>query len=59
MMNMKLAMILFLLSAGALVSSTTAMNHRALVDFGGSWLTVGGRLADQRVTDRVVACERV
>lgn len=32
-----------------------SMDHRALVGFRGAWLTVGGMLGDQRVTDRVVA----
>lgn len=32
-----------------------SMDHRALVHFRGSWLTVGGMLKDQRVTDRVIA----
>ncbi len=32
-----------------------SMDHRALVHFRGSWLTVGGMLNDQRVTDRVIA----
>jgi len=34
-----------------------SMDHRALVGFGGAWLTVGGMLAEQHVTDRVVAYE--
>ena len=37
--------------------AAASMDHRALVGFGGAWLTVGGMLADQRVTDRVVAYE--
>ncbi len=32
-----------------------SMDHRALVSFDGGWLTVGGMLSEQRVTDRVVA----
>jgi len=47
-MNMKLAMILFLLSAGALVSATTAMNHRALVDVGGP-SAAGWRISASRI----------
>ena len=32
-----------------------SMDHRALAAFGDAWITVGGMLSDQRVTDRVVA----
>ena len=32
-----------------------SMDHRALVHFRDAWLTVGGMLAEQRVTDRVIA----
>ncbi len=32
-----------------------SMDHRGLVEFGGQWLTVGGMLRDQQVTDRVLA----
>lgn len=32
-----------------------SMDHRGLVGFGKYWLTVGGMLDDQRVTDRVTA----
>lgn len=35
--------------------AAASMDHRALVGFGGAWLTVGGMLEDQQVTDRVVA----
>lgn len=31
-----------------------SMDHRALVGFGRAWLTIGGMLEDQQVTDRVV-----
>jgi hypothetical protein len=31
------------------------MDHRGLVPFGDHWLTVGGMLANQQVTDQVVA----
>lgn len=37
--------------------TASSMDHRALVSYGRAWLTVGGMLADQRVTDRVVAYE--
>lgn len=37
--------------------TAASMDHRALVGFGGAWLTVGGMLADQGVTDRVIAYE--
>lgn len=30
-----------------------SMDHRALVEFNGNWLTVGGMLKDQQVSDRV------
>jgi len=35
------------------------MDHRGLVDFDDAWLTVGGMLQDQQVTDRVIAYELV
>jgi N-acetylneuraminic acid mutarotase len=36
-------------------SAAGSMDHRGLVRFQDSWLTVGGMLKDQQVTDRVVA----
>lgn len=33
-----------------------SMDHRGLVEFDGNWLTVGGMLENQQVTDRVVTC---
>ena len=33
-----------------------SMDHRGLVEIDGNWLTVGGMLENQQVTDRVVAC---
>jgi len=33
------------------------MDHRGLVPYGDRWLTVGGMLAGQEVTDRVIAYE--
>ena len=36
------------------LSAPTTMDHRGLVPFGDRWLTVGGILAGQEVTDRVV-----
>lgn len=38
-----------------LSAETGTMDHRALVKLGDSWLTVGGMLAGQRVTDRVIS----
>jgi hypothetical protein len=37
-----------------LSASAGSMDHRALVGFGHAWLTIGGMLNGQRVTDRVV-----
>ncbi|MGI9234429.1 MAG: galactose oxidase, partial [Woeseiaceae bacterium] len=37
------------------VDAAASMDHRGLVRFGGGWVTVGGMLADQHVTNRVVA----
>lgn len=37
------------------VGSVASMDHRGLVRFGAGWVTVGGMLADQHVTDRVVS----
>ena len=37
------------------LDTVASMDHRGLVNLGGSWLTVGGMLDDQRVTDRVMA----
>ncbi len=34
-----------------------SMDHRGLVEFDGNWVTVGGMLQDQQVTDGVVAYE--
>ena len=37
------------------LSQGSTMDHRGLVPFGDHWLTVGGMLANQKVTDQVVA----
>ncbi len=37
------------------ISGPAAMDHRGLVPYGDRWLTVGGMLAGQEVTDRVTA----
>jgi len=37
------------------LSQAPTMDHRGLVPFGDHWLTVGGMLAKQQVTDQVVA----
>jgi len=37
------------------LSNAPTMDHRGLVSFDGSWLTVGGMLINQQVTDQVVA----
>ena len=36
------------------IDGPTTMDHRGLVPFRGGWLTIGGMLEDQQVTDRVV-----
>ena len=35
-------------------NNAPTMDHRGLVPFGGAWLTVGGMLNEQTVTDRVI-----
>jgi hypothetical protein len=37
------------------LSNAPTMDHRGLVPFGDRWLTVGGMLANQKVTDQVIA----
>ena len=39
------------------LSGPATMDHRGLVPYGDRWLTVGGMLAGQEVTDRVIAYE--
>jgi len=39
------------------LSESPTMDHRGLVPFNGGWLTVGGMLANQQVTDQVLAYE--
>jgi hypothetical protein len=35
-------------------NNAPTMDHRGLVPLGGTWLTVGGMLNEQTVTDRVI-----
>ena len=37
------------------IKAAPTMDHRGLVEFDGRWVTIGGMLRDQQVTDRVTA----